>query len=476
MGQRTDDSFELLVQAVSRTPRPLALLGAGTSVDSGYPTWNGLLCKLSSLAANKTSPKHRTYLTSLNDPAWEAEEYRRILGKHVFHDFLAGEFAPRGEIGPVLHAITQLSFRHILTTNFDNCIERAYREASEQIKVVDWAEDEDMRDFFLDLSRQGVVPYLVYLHGRYYDAESLVLTESSYVARYLRSDDARRKLFAILITQPVVFIGFSVNDPDLNYIMREVNARLGTGSPQHFALVGYEVEDQRELFGNRFRGKFGIEPVFYRITTEQDGKSHWNLVERLRELYTRVSGTPFPALGEPEEEQARYTTRELGPERFVRAPAPAPSAEPVAPGAAPAVASTGSAPAPHRIVDPLDPQKSQWGGEPVRNGRRLRAEAVREQSVREFGDHGEVKAFCVFHLVVEATEDAAPLEGDVVFHLHDSFPVPLYKQAVVDGQARLENIIAYGAFTIGAEADDGATRLELDLGADESFPTWFRNR
>ncbi len=42
-----------------------------------------------------------------------------------------------------------------------------------------------------------------------------------------------------------------------------------------------------------------------------------------------------------------------------------------------------------------------------------------------------------------------------------------------DGVARLE-LLTYGAFTVGAIADDGATLLELDLSADPRFPKKLR--
>lgn len=46
---------------------------------------------------------------------------------------------------------------------------------------------------------------------------------------------------------------------------------------------------------------------------------------------------------------------------------------------------------------------------------------------------------------------------------------------VVEGAAMIERI-AYGAFTVGAEADGGATRLELDLVDLPDAPELFRSR
>lgn len=449
-----ESGFEALAEAMKRQPRPLALLGAGTSVDCGYPDWNGLLLSLRDRARGKIGNKYQTFLDNLNDPAWQAEEYRRLIGEHEFCSLIASEFSPKGTIGPVLRAIVHLQFRHIMTTNYDSSIERAFEEVGQSLQVVDWMEGAKMRRFFLELSRSSSSPYLIYLHGRFYDPVNIILTESSYANRYVRSDDAQRKLFAILITQPVVFIGFSVNDPDLNHLMREANARLGAGNPQHFALIGYEVEEQRALIKNRFEGKYGIQPVFYPIREVSGKKDHGSLVDLLHKLYETITDHSMevralsswenegsPSAGEYEEEWE----------------SPAVIADWVR-----QLVDTGNP----QSYDSLDQQKGKWGGLSESNDRRLRVE-----NVEEYGN-----SWCTFDLVVEAKENAtAPLSGMVVFHLHQTFHPDTVAMLVVDGKAKLTEK-AYGSFTVGVEADDGATKLELDLSEVEDFPEWFRKR
>jgi len=441
-----DAAFAGLAAAMKRNPRPLALLGAGTSIDSGYPDWNRLLALLEGKARGKISPKYQSFLRNLNDPAWQAEEYRRLIGENAFKALIASEFAPKGKVGDILHTIVGLKFRHILTTNYDSCIEEAFEAINSPLQVTDWTEDTNMRRFFLDLSRTEITPHLVYLHGRYYEPANVVLTESSYASRYVRSDDANRKLFAILITQPVVFIGFSVNDPDLNHLMREVNARLGAGTPQHFALMGFEVEEQRELIKNRFERKYGIQPVFYRVSREANGsENHTNLLVLLKELQRQVDGL-----------KTESTTELLDSERRTEASSK---------GAGPAEVKPESSSV--RPLDPLDQQKGRWGGKAESNQRRVRAENIAEWRKRNL---------CNFDLVVEPTSTGAPpLTGEVIFHLHQTFHPDTIVRKAKEGQARLE-INGYGAFTVGIEADGGDTELEFDLAEVNDFPQWFRER
>ena len=111
-------------------------------------------------------------------------------------------------------------------------------------------------------------------------------------------------------------------------------------------------------------------------------------------------------------------------------------------------------------VDIDDPQKGQWGGQSERGGRRLTARVSE-------GNRGWFKV----HLAVENCGPVL-LQGAVEFHLHPTFRPSMVKVPVRAGRAELE-ISSWGAFTVGAAADDGQTRLELNLadltGAPEIF-------
>lgn len=117
-------------------------------------------------------------------------------------------------------------------------------------------------------------------------------------------------------------------------------------------------------------------------------------------------------------------------------------------------------------VDPDDPEKGQWG-DSVAPGRELSA-VVTEIANDWYSIDLQVRE-------VPSTVVIPALKGEVVFHLHPSFPEATQRVPVVDGRAAIR-VFGWGAFTVGAEADGGQTRLELDLAADPSFPAPFRAR
>ncbi len=117
------------------------------------------------------------------------------------------------------------------------------------------------------------------------------------------------------------------------------------------------------------------------------------------------------------------------------------------------------------VTNTEDRQKGRFGGRNENNGRKLSAVVANEPK----------GIFYDFTIMVESTDNTRPLTGEVILFLHDSFTPNVVKLTVADGKAVYKNI-AYGAFTVGAVADNGNTLLELDLAEDKNFPKEFRER
>jgi hypothetical protein len=102
-----------------------------------------------------------------------------------------------------------------------------------------------------------------------------------------------------------------------------------------------------------------------------------------------------------------------------------------------------------------DPNKGQFGGASQANGRQLEATITPAA--------GRGSAACNVLLRVHSTESARPLKGEVTFHLHPTFGRgSVYSVPVKEGKAE-DSITSWGRFTVGALADEGKTKLELDL-------------
>jgi hypothetical protein len=79
-----------------------------------------------------------------------------------------------------------------------------------------------------------------------------------------------------------------------------------------------------------------------------------------------------------------------------------------------------------------------------------------------------------FRITLEST-NGVPLGEPVRFHLHDTFSPDVWPPDEYGKERRVAHldITTYGAFTVGVDADNGATRLEFDLmkikGAPQAF-------
>ena len=117
-------------------------------------------------------------------------------------------------------------------------------------------------------------------------------------------------------------------------------------------------------------------------------------------------------------------------------------------------------------TDEADPQKGQFGGHEVANGRRLSA-TVKQVALRP--------EWFIVRLLVSQADLSKPLSGKVTFYLHPTFKTNIVTVPVKNGKAMLE-IVAWGAFTVGAKCDDAQTPLELNLATLPDAPEKFRSR
>jgi hypothetical protein len=102
-----------------------------------------------------------------------------------------------------------------------------------------------------------------------------------------------------------------------------------------------------------------------------------------------------------------------------------------------------------------DPNKGKFGELPERDGRVLEAKITPAAGPRS--------AACHVLLSVRSIDPGKPLTGTVTFHLHPTFGRwQKYDVPVENGVAK-DNITSWGVFTVGAVADGGKTKLELDL-------------
>jgi hypothetical protein len=298
------------VLALLREQRMVLFVGAGLSLDLGYPSWGNYLAELEKELGAEAP------LT--NDLLERAEWIKQsFAGARRLPDYLAHiqqTFAPKpaSPYTPLQRALLQFGFRGVITTNFEPSLENALstgnlaagRPACTSLDLGD-PRSFGVFDFLRFAGRGSTTEFVLHLHGVHDHPERVVLAASDYRERYGDFTDVdrdglpvhrtldvilRKVVWALLAMYPTLFVGFSLNDPALRHILRVVSADFQRGrSLGHFAIVGAESEEEEGKLTSAWR-EHGITPVFYRVVRSRGlGRDdHSNLTELVEDFGTEL--------------------------------------------------------------------------------------------------------------------------------------------------------------------------------------------
>jgi len=145
---------------------------------------------------------------------------------------------------------------NVITTNYDTLIEQAFRQAKKRCGTV-------VREN--DLTRMRDVN-VVKIHGCITDVDNIVIAEEDYY-RWLVSDSEMKTFVRQwFIRQPIVFIGFSLSDPNFRQLYYDLRLRFGEA-----LKVGYAVfKEKSDNYDMHFIEKQGIEIIVQDATAFLD--------------------------------------------------------------------------------------------------------------------------------------------------------------------------------------------------------------
>ena len=141
-----------------------------------------------------------------------ATELRERMGEQAFSEFLHTHFRQVGcQPSPVHRLIVELPLAGIITTNYDDLLETAYAVSGATRPSV-----------FTHLDTAALANaardrrfFLLKLHGDADRPESVVLGRREYRELIFGNNACREFLTALLQFRTMLFVGFSLRDPDL---------------------------------------------------------------------------------------------------------------------------------------------------------------------------------------------------------------------------------------------------------------------
>lgn len=201
--------------------------GAGLSRAAGYVDWAGLLKDFADDLGLDLNVE--TDLVSVAQYHVNAEGGTRTR----LEQKIVGEFGSIRDLTPSHATLAQLPIDLYWTTNYDNLLERALREAGQQVQVKSAAGS-------LTTTTPGADATVHKLHGDLNDPGNIVITRDDYEEYVDKRLDYRNQLQSDLTARTFLFIGFSFTDPHLSFILSELR-RMHRRSPRtHYVLMRRE--------------------------------------------------------------------------------------------------------------------------------------------------------------------------------------------------------------------------------------------
>ena len=213
---------------------PVAFIGSGVSVNC--PDWYLFIKKIAELARNNQALQainggnHHLDLETL---LMIADDSIENINRSTLFDYLNTTFVDKDEVPSVFHAIVRAPFAFYITTNYDNNIERAYKESRGQhLRVV---LPDNIEEALVALRDDE--PFVLKIHGCARKGASCVIGREHYRNTIYNNRHVRYVLAAILATRPIVFLGYGQRDPHVTRYFDYERSILPHAVMQRFAFV-----------------------------------------------------------------------------------------------------------------------------------------------------------------------------------------------------------------------------------------------
>jgi hypothetical protein len=239
-------------------------VGAGLSRPSGLPTWEGLLNELITYSKdNLNLPDQKELeLRALSKQPGKyltvAEELKDIMStdlqKYIKRRFNDSSLTP----SVTLQKVIRLKAKFIITTNYDTLLENAFILVNNRLpNQLSYKDAATINDNILSNE-----PFILKAHG---DARSapneIIITEMDYRNIIYKEKGYQSVLHVLFSTCNVLFLGASLEDPELKLLLGYIHNIFHGGSPKHFALMDEEGLTSVEI--DRWRKDFNIQISTY---------------------------------------------------------------------------------------------------------------------------------------------------------------------------------------------------------------------
>lgn len=203
MSKKFNNSIASIKEAVNKD-RLVIFVGAGVSKDSGVPLWHELLLGIKGRLDEETDETDALKIAQKLYNEKGEKEYNDIIKELLFKNSLG--------YNPLHEILFELNPQCIITTNYDNYFESVINDLGLPFSIV--SKDED-------LSYAKHKKLLIKYHGDF-ENHNIVLKENDY--NDFSKNNTLKEVFvkSLFSNKTILFVGYSVSDPNLKLLIREI--------------------------------------------------------------------------------------------------------------------------------------------------------------------------------------------------------------------------------------------------------------
>lgn len=217
--------------------------GAGLSRGCGFVSWKELL---GGIASSINLDVERE-----SDLVEVAQFYcNENRGRSKLNMQLLNRFAAEASVSVSMDVLTDMPINTFWTTNYDHLLEDTLKSKQKKVDIKVTSES-----LSLTMEDKDVVVYK--MHGDCTDPATCILTKDDYEAYNLYRQLFTTALQGDLVSKTFLFIGFSFDDPNLNYILSRIRVLLGENRRDHYFFLqelsrkNYKTKKEYEYAQNR---------------------------------------------------------------------------------------------------------------------------------------------------------------------------------------------------------------------------------
>ncbi|MBI4232493.1 SIR2 family protein [Candidatus Peregrinibacteria bacterium] len=277
----------------TRERRLVPFVGSGFSKQAGadkYPSWTELLLTMLRDAKRRgevdaITERHIKSMIHKGQHLMAAEALKSRMATDAFATLMEESFAPQNVTPSHAHrTLLLLNPRMIVTTNYDRLIENTYAEIKRQAMTVITYDESAKAQRRLQDDKERERTFLYKIHGDVEDISSLILSETDYRRLLYDSAGYNAVLGSVFIHFVVVFMGFSLSDPELLLTLGRMRHALKSQNTPDYVIVPDDNINAVQI--ERYREDFGVETILY-----VSDLIHSGIVRFLRKLHLKAFGT-----------------------------------------------------------------------------------------------------------------------------------------------------------------------------------------